>query len=112
MAIGGNRPPALRRVARFGDCWHSLAISASGVAERLVALDAELAAVGRTRSEIVVSLRVDARPDATADQLISFCERYRDVGVQEIVFSLGSPELDAHRALIDLAGGGVIPTMR
>ena len=27
IAVGGNRPAALRRVARVGDCWHALGVN-------------------------------------------------------------------------------------
>src|SRR4029077_5066807 len=39
IAVGGHRPPALRRVARAGDCWHALGVSPDGMRTRLAHLD-------------------------------------------------------------------------
>jgi probable F420-dependent oxidoreductase len=112
VAVGGNRPPALRRVARSGDCWHALGIRPDGIRSRLARLDELLAAEGRRRHDIVTSLRFDVPKGATPAELVDQFGTYREAGVTEIVVSLGSPDLDAHRALLDVVAAAVIPPLR
>jgi probable F420-dependent oxidoreductase len=88
LLIGGSRPPALRRVARHGDGWHPLGLPPDSYARRLEELDGLLAAEGRTRADLVLSLRIDAEGvDREA------VDAYADVGVQEMVVSVNSGDL-------------------
>jgi probable F420-dependent oxidoreductase len=65
--IGGNSDAGLRRAARIGDAWHTTVSDPARLEERLGALGAALAARGRTRDDLVVSVRVRARADRVAD---------------------------------------------
>jgi probable F420-dependent oxidoreductase len=112
LAVGGNRPAALRRVARSGDCWHALGVRAEGMRSRLGQLDELLAERGRTRRDVLVSLRLDVPKDSTAAALIEACRGYRDAGVEEMVLSLGSADIDAQRRLLDTVAAEVIPALR
>ena len=112
VAVGGNRPPALRRVARFGDCWHTLGVTVDGMRKRLAHLDGLLEAAGRTRRDVVISLRFDVPTGSTPSSLIELCHRYRDAGVEEMVLSLGSPDIEAQRRLLDIVAAEVIPALR
>ena len=47
IAIGGNRPAALKRVARYGDGWHPMNVSPDGVAKRMTVIKEEASAAGR-----------------------------------------------------------------
>lgn len=98
IVVGGNKRHALRRVASLADGWHPLGLSPDGYRARLVTLDEELAEAGRTRAEIDLSLRWDVRPDGDVRARVA---EYAEAGVQEIVFSVGSPDLDVHRAMIE-----------
>src|SRR5262249_34323879 len=111
IAVGGNRPPALRRVARAGDCWHALGVNPDGIRTRLRRLDELLADEGRTRADIVISLRYDVPRDATTASVVERCAAYRDAGVSEVVVSLGSPDLDAQRRLLDTVAADVLPAL-
>jgi probable F420-dependent oxidoreductase len=96
ILVGGNRAPALRRVARLGDGWHPLGVSPEGYAKRLLVIDDELTAAGRHRSELTMSLRIDAdRLDAEA------VAAYAAAGVEEIVVSVPSADIDAQRTAIE-----------
>ena len=100
IVVGGNRVPALRRVARLGDGWHPLGVSPEGYAQRLAAIDGELDAAGRHRSELALSLRIDAdRVDAHS------IAAYEEAGVEEIVVSVPSGDLGVIRAALDRVAG-------
>jgi len=112
VAVGGNRPAALRRVARFGDCWHALGVSVDGMRKRLVRLDQLLVEAGRVRHDVVISLRFDVPSGSTPASLVEVCDGYREAGVAEMVLSLGSPDIEAHRRLLDTVAAEVIPALR
>jgi alkanesulfonate monooxygenase SsuD/methylene tetrahydromethanopterin reductase-like flavin-dependent oxidoreductase (luciferase family) len=112
IAVGGNRAAALRRVARFGDCWHGLGLSTDGVRKRLVQLDGYLEEQGRRRADLVVSLRYEVTAGASPGALIDLCESYRDAGVQEMALSLGSADTDAQQRVLDTIAAEVIPALR
>lgn len=112
IAIGGNRAPALRRVAGLGDCWHALGVSVDGMRKRLSALDVLLEQAGRSRDDIVISLRFDVPSASTPSSLAETCDAYRDAGVAEMVLSLSSPDIEAHRHLLDTVAGHVLPALR
>lgn len=52
MVIGGSTPPALRRVARFGDIWHPLDVTAEEAPERMATIDELLEAEGRAAGSV------------------------------------------------------------
>jgi probable F420-dependent oxidoreductase len=98
IVVGGNKRPALRRVARLADGWHPLGVSPDGLVRRLAVLDEELAAVGRSRDDIEISLRWDVRPDSDVDERLA---AYAEAGVSEVVWSVGSPDIGLQREMID-----------
>jgi alkanesulfonate monooxygenase SsuD/methylene tetrahydromethanopterin reductase-like flavin-dependent oxidoreductase (luciferase family) len=126
LAIGGNKPAALRRTARFGQSWHALAPSPEGMAQRLAALDEALAAAGRSRSDVAISLRADLHlqdsPSADdargaglrgdADQVVERLGRYAEIGVEELVVSVPSGELDHQRHQLETFAERVMPRFR
>jgi probable F420-dependent oxidoreductase len=107
--VGGNGRPALRRVARFAQGWHPLGLSPDKLTARLAALEAELAAVGRSRADCELSLRWDIRADADPRPQL---ERYAELGVEEIVWSLGTPDLDQFRRTFERLATEVVPAFR
>ena len=102
ILVGGQSNAALRRVARLGDGWHPTAISPDELRPRLGYLQSQLDRAGRSMSEITLSVRceldvldvaTDEQPGAmvgTADQLLSSIESYAQLGVGEIVLSMGT----------------------
>ncbi|MEM9621494.1 MAG: TIGR03619 family F420-dependent LLM class oxidoreductase [Pseudomonadota bacterium] len=85
LVIGGNRPPALRRVAQLGDGWHPLNCSADGVRRRLEVIADEAAAVPDGRVPELVQVRLDmARVDEAA------VAEYAAAGVTDLVMSLNT----------------------
>jgi len=96
IVIGGNRAPALRRVARLGDGWHPLGVSPDGVAERLITIRAEAAAVGRVGIPSVVQVRRDI--DGIEPELVA---AYAAAGVDELVVSCSTGNVEEIRSIID-----------
>jgi alkanesulfonate monooxygenase SsuD/methylene tetrahydromethanopterin reductase-like flavin-dependent oxidoreductase (luciferase family) len=115
LVIGGNRPAALRRTAGFGQGWHALGTSPDGLSRRLSQLDQELEAVGRSRSELSISVRADlhllgepATGDVhpqpfrgTASELLERVAEYAEVGVDEMVVSVPSSDLVRQRQQLE-----------
>lgn len=88
IVIGGNKPPALRRVARLGDGWHPLGVSPDGVRERLVTIRAEAAAVEREEVPSEVQVRLElARVTPESSQ------EYEAAGVTELVMSMSTGDI-------------------
>ena len=91
--VGGNRTPAIRRAARLGQGWHPMC-SAAGLARRTPALDAALAAEGRSRSDVAVAPRVDVRQVSGAADV----EAFASAGADELVVGTASSDLGEIRA--------------
>jgi len=52
FVIGGSTPPALRRVARFGDIWHPLDVTAEEAPGKMEVINELLVAEGRARGSV------------------------------------------------------------
>lgn len=121
IVVGGNRRPALRRVARHGDGWHPLGLAPDGVASRLPALDEELAAAGRERGQLRLQVRLDlaiteepGRPPlhGPPDHLVRAVEAYAGAGVGELVVSLNTGDVDRIRATLERFATEVVARCR
>ncbi|MCC6435102.1 MAG: TIGR03619 family F420-dependent LLM class oxidoreductase [Acidimicrobiales bacterium] len=100
IVVGGNRPPALRRAARWQG-WHPMRLPPESMASRLPVIDEALADAGRSRADgfrVHACLDVDLWPaprerppraplSGTAEQLIDMVGRYAEVGVTDLVLS-------------------------
>lgn len=88
IVIGGNRPPALRRVARLGDGWHPMNCSPDGVRRRLEIVRAEAEDKQREHVLSTVQVRLEmarVTGDLSAD--------YADAGVSELVMSISTGDV-------------------
>lgn len=101
LLIGGNGGPALRRVARRGDGWHPFLLGPEVLAQRLERLDEELAKVGRSRSEISVSARVDIDTVPTREA----AGAYAALGIDELVIACNSGDADVQRRRLEESAG-------
>ena len=112
LYVGGNRPPALRRVAAIADGWHPLGPSPEGLVERLERLDAELDQRGRSRSDIVVSVRLDVgRARKASEEYVELFGAYGEAGADELVLSISSPDLDLQRSTLERLAAEVLPSL-
>jgi probable F420-dependent oxidoreductase len=87
--IGGNSDAALRRAARSGDGWHTTVSEPGRLAERVEALERALAAAGRSRADLVLSVRVRAG----AERVAELAPALRELGVDHLLVDppAGSP---------------------
>ncbi len=97
--VGGNRPPALRRVAKFGTGWHPMLVSPDGIRKRFPTIEEEAQKLSRpVPSEIQVRLDMSAvTPDAVAE--------YSAAGATDLVMSLNTDDVgEIERELQRFAG--------
>ncbi len=89
IIVGGHGAPSLRRAARHGDGWYGFGITPELTAPILEALDAALAASGRSREgfEIVITPPYKVSQD--------MLRAYADLGVDRVLPMLGSQRPDA-----------------
>jgi alkanesulfonate monooxygenase SsuD/methylene tetrahydromethanopterin reductase-like flavin-dependent oxidoreductase (luciferase family) len=114
--FGGESDAALQRVADLGQGWYGFNLLPDEVPPRLAELERRLAARGRSRSEVQVSVSPYLRP-VDGDAL----RRYRDAGVDQVIaLAVASPrDLTAagtrdalERRLDELAAQLVAPASR
>jgi len=88
--IGGHSPPSIRRAARRGDGWQPLGLWGDELDEALVRLHEEMAAAGRARDglELTISALASQATPETVDKLI-------DLGVDRLVVTCVQPDLGA-----------------
>ncbi len=89
IVIGGNRPPALRRVAKLGDGWHPLGLSPEKLSERMKFIQGEAESFGRSIDEFPVQVRRDF--DGINSELI---EAYAAAGVTDLVLSCNTGQVE------------------
>ncbi len=108
ILIGGSSPAALRRVARFGDGWHTLRQSPSQLAEGRRKIIELTEAAGRDPDRIRISISVPLAftgkapgsplPERTAltgteDDIMDTMRAYREAGLDEMVISVDTADL-------------------
>jgi probable F420-dependent oxidoreductase len=94
--VGGASGAALRRVAARGDGWFGMSLGPDDLPERLAALERELAGVGRTRSDVQVSI---SPPVGSVDSHLA--RRYAELGVDRLIVAVFAPGIDALARTLD-----------
>lgn len=96
--VAGSSPAALRRAARYGDGWHPVRPSYDELEQSLARLAGFLEAEGRSLDGLEVAVKCplvfqDGPPEAgqpptrgRAADVIEALRRYRDLGVDHVVF--------------------------
>ena len=87
--FGGESDAAMRRVARLGDGWYGFDLSPEQLQEKLVSLDAALAATGRSRGDIDLVVGPNRHP-VNEDTLAA----YMAAGVDQLVVPVFAGKLD------------------
>ena len=101
IIVGGESGAALRRVARLGQGWYGFSLTPELLDARLGALDAALAAEGRSRSSVSVFASPRGRPDE------ALVEAFRARGVDQLLVPVVGRDADAVRARLDALAGVV-----
>ena len=95
IVVGGNRPAALNRAARYGDGWHPLNVSPEGVNRRMVTLKQAAVAAGRAEIPFKVQVRLDMNR-VDEDSITA----YREAGVTDLVMHVASADVSAQHDAI------------
>lgn len=96
LHFGGESDAALRRVADIGQGWYGFNLAPNELAERLRKLDALLAARGRSRQELEVSVSPYLR-GCDLDTL----KAYRDAGADQVILVAFARDPDGLRATLE-----------
>lgn len=101
--VGGESDAALRRVARHGQGWFSFDRLPEQLPGPLARLDAALAAEGRSRADIVLS--VSPYFNAVTPELVA---QYREMGVDRLIVVCLAFDVDTLRSQLDDLVTGVL----
>jgi probable F420-dependent oxidoreductase len=106
--VGGDSDAGIRRAARLGDAWHTTTSDPARLAGRIEVLDAALREAGRSRAEVVLSVRVRAG----AERMAGLAPRLRELGVDHVLVDPPAfdpdrfpDEVAALRRTVDAAAG-------
>jgi probable F420-dependent oxidoreductase len=94
--VGGESDAAMRRVARHGQGWFSFNRLPEDLPEPLARLDAALAAEGRSRSDVTLSVSPYFHPVTPAT-----VEGYADLGVDRLIVLCLAFDVDTLRSQLD-----------
>lgn len=83
--VGGKTKAAFRRVARYGNGYHTVASSPEQVSAEVAAVHAEMAKVGRDPAELVVSMLWAFLGVEGTEQIIDTVGRYAEAGLHHLV---------------------------
>ncbi len=105
--FGGESDPALKRAADLGQGWFPFSIGPDEIAERLRVLDTLLAARGRKRSELSVTICPYLKP---AD--LDLVKRYREAGADQVVVMVVAAGRDDLLATLDRLADTIVEPAR
>ncbi len=105
--FGGESDAALQRVADIGQGWYGFNLEPDGVAERLARLDRMLAAKGRKRGDLVISVSPYLR-EVTPAKL----EAYRRAGADQVILIATARERGALDATLERLAAQYLPVAR
>ena len=127
--VGGHSRPALRRVARYGDCWHTTRQTPDFVAQNLPYLRAQTERAGRDPAAISISLKrslhftdLDATQEAsvltggaviaTTQEVIDDVYYCRELGIDQLTYDFRVEGLDAGIRVMEHLAAEVLPVAR
>jgi alkanesulfonate monooxygenase SsuD/methylene tetrahydromethanopterin reductase-like flavin-dependent oxidoreductase (luciferase family) len=105
--FGGESDAALQRTADIGQGWYGFNLEPDGVAERLARLERMLAANGRKRSDLVISVSPYLREMSPAK-----LEAYRRAGADQVILIAFARDREAIAAALGKLADGYLPTAR
>jgi probable F420-dependent oxidoreductase len=105
--FGGESEAALRRVADLGQGWYGFNLDPAGLRPLLARLDALLAARGRRRSDVQVSVSPYLR-GLQPEQL----EAYAEAGADQVIATAFAPDRDSLRRTLDALASDLLERAR
>lgn len=119
IVIGGNSQAAIRRAVRLGNGWHPFSIAPAELEQGMQYLREQAQAAGRSLAEIPVSISL---PLGTATErryalgtepqaIVQQAQTFANLGVQQMVISSHSGDLDIIRQAMDMVAEKVLPAM-
>jgi len=112
ILVGGHSRAAHRRAARLGDGWHPMGLTPVQAGVQMQPIRDMANAAGRDGSALDLSIRlelrligdgsdgVDSPMSGTPDELVRTVEQYEAQGVNELVFSVSTADVDLiHRTM-------------
>jgi probable F420-dependent oxidoreductase len=101
IVIGGNSPAALRRAASRGDGWHGWRLEPDELKRTLDDLHTELERHGRDRADVKLNVGIPFK--GPLDELASYADVCRELGIDELVIAAGVSRSRFEQQLADLA---------
>jgi probable F420-dependent oxidoreductase len=105
--FGGESDAALRRVADLGQGWYPFSLTPDALVARLRRLEGLLAARGRARRDVRVSVCPYLQP---AD--LDLVKRYRDAGADQVILLVFAAAPDDLRGALDRLAEGIVEPAR
>jgi probable F420-dependent oxidoreductase len=105
--FGGESDAALRRVAQIGQGWYGFNVEPEQLAERLRALDRFLAARGRKRADVQITVSPYLREMSPAK-----LEAYRRAGADQVILLAFARDAAGARATLTKLAEEYLPTAR
>ena len=125
--VGGHSRPALRRAARYGDCWHTTRQTPDFVAQNLPYLREQAERSGRDPDSITISLKrslhftdLDAREEKTTTrtggvvvantrEVIDDVYYCRELGIDQLTYDFRVEGIDACIGVMEHLAAEVLP---
>ena len=125
--VGGHSRPALRRAARYGDCWHTTRQTPDFVARNLPYLREQAERSGRDPDSITISLKrslhftdLDAREEKTTTrtggvvvantrEVIDDVYYCRELGIDQLTYDFRVEGIDACIGVMEHLAAEVLP---
>ena len=124
--IGGQSRAAVRRAARFAQCWHATRATPDQVADLLPYLRRCVEAEGRNPDDVAVSLKrrlhftdlgIDPGPDpftpdevvGTTVEVVDDALRCRDLGINQLTYDFRTSDPEEQLRVIDALAEHVLP---
>ena len=124
--VGGHSRPALRRVAKYGDCWHTTRQTPDFVAQNLPYLREQADRAGRDASSISISLKrslhftdLDSKEEgsvrtggviiASTQEVIDDVYYCRELGIDQLTYDFRVDGLEASIRVMEHLAAEVLP---
>jgi alkanesulfonate monooxygenase SsuD/methylene tetrahydromethanopterin reductase-like flavin-dependent oxidoreductase (luciferase family) len=124
--VGGHSRPALRRAARYGDCWHTTRQTPDFVAQNLPYLREQAEKAGRDPAELSISLkrslhftdlgfgeersvRSGGVVVATTQEVIDDVYYCREMGIDQLTYDFRVEGIDASIQVMEHLADRVLP---